>query len=109
MYKIIENNQIIDVVEELQFVKCLVKSKRLISVDERQANGVMSSDGSKVYHISGTPDTLTEAKHNILYVKIDKEEYDRLTTQVQNTNELTAQVANLEKMILELKSQLKGR
>lgn len=109
MYKIIENNQIIDVVEELQFVKCLTKSKRLISVDERQANGVMSSDGSKVYHISGTPDTFAESKHNIFYIKIDKEEYDKLTTQVQATNKLTAQVANLEKMILELKSQLEGR
>ncbi len=33
MYKIIENNLVIDVVEKLQFVKCLAKSKRMISTD----------------------------------------------------------------------------
>jgi hypothetical protein len=33
MFKIIENNQIIDVVENLKFVKCLPKSKRIICVD----------------------------------------------------------------------------
>jgi len=35
MFKIIESNQIIDVVESLKFVKCLPKSKRIICVDER--------------------------------------------------------------------------
>ena len=73
MYKIIENNQIIDVMEQLSFIKYLAKSKRMISVDERQANGIMSSDGKIVYHIAGTPNTFADAKHSIRYVEIDED------------------------------------
>jgi hypothetical protein len=35
MYKIIENNQIIDVMENLNFVKYLPKTKRAVKIDER--------------------------------------------------------------------------
>ena len=62
MFKIIENGQIIDVVESLKFVKCLPRSKKMILVDERQANGIMASNGNEVYHIYGTPYTFEEGK-----------------------------------------------
>lgn len=109
MYKIIENNLVIDVVEKLQFVKCLAKSKRMISVDERQANGIMSSDGKVVYHIAGTPNTFAEAKHSIRYVEIDEDEYNKLTTQMKTNNDLEHKVEELERIILELRNELKGR
>lgn len=35
MFKIIENGQIIDVVENLKFVKCLPRTKKIVCVDER--------------------------------------------------------------------------
>jgi hypothetical protein len=35
MYKILENNQIIDVMKTIKFVKYLPRSKRIITVDEK--------------------------------------------------------------------------
>jgi hypothetical protein len=35
MYKIIENNQIIDVMDMVKYVKYLPRSKRIITVDEK--------------------------------------------------------------------------
>ena len=53
MYKIIHNNQIIDVIEYPCFVKWIPSIKKNISVDERQANGIVSSNGSSIYHLLG--------------------------------------------------------
>ena len=46
MYKIIENNQIIDVIETISFVKYLPNSKKSVLIGERQANGILSSNKS---------------------------------------------------------------
>ena len=88
MFKIIENNQIIDVVENLKFVKCLPKSKKIICVDERQANGIMASNGNEVYHDYGTPHTFEGEVRSVRFEEIDAEEYERLTQQVKKNEQL---------------------
>lgn len=108
MYKIIEHNQIIDVVKELKFIKYLPRSKRMISVDERQANGCLSSDESEVYHISGKPNPFGEPKHTVSYIAIDEEEYNALTTQMKENQELVNKVQYLEQKLLELEKLLKS-
>ena len=90
--------------ETLRFVKYLPKTKRSINIDERQANGVLSSDSSIIYHIYGTPNTFPEGTKTVKYVKIDKEEYDRLTGQMRQNEALEARVKELEKMVAELRS-----
>lgn len=102
MFKIIENNQIIDVVENLKFVKCLPKSKRIICVDERQANGIMASNGNDVYHIYGTRHTFGEEVRTVFYEKIEAEEFERLTHQVKQSEKLEVRVRELEKMLKEI-------
>lgn len=106
MFKIIENNQIIDVIESLKFVKCLPKSKRIICVDERQANGIMASNGNEVYHIYGTPHTFENTVRSVCFEKIDAEEYERLTQQVKANEKLEAKVRELEKIIRELYAKM---
>ena len=102
MFKIIENNQIIDVVENLKFVKCLPKSKKIICVDERQANGIMASNGNDVYHIYGTPHTFEGEVRSVRFEEIDIEEYEKLTQQVKKNEQLESRVRELEKMFREL-------
>lgn len=102
MYKIIENNQIIDVMETLRFVKYLPKTKRSINVDERQANGILSSNQSVIYHIYGTSNTFPEGHKTVSYVKIDEDEYKRLTEQLKVNAELENRVKELEKQVSEL-------
>lgn len=102
MFKIIENNQIIDVVESLRFVKCLPKSKKVICVDERQANGIMASNGNDVYHIYGTTYTFEDAVRSIRFEEVNAEEYERLTQQVKTNEKLEARVRELEKILREI-------
>ena len=106
MFKIIENNQIIDVVENLKVVKCLPKSKKIICVDERQANGIMASNGNDVYHIYGTPHTFEGEVRSVRFEEIDAEEYERLTQQVKKNEQLENRVRELEKMFRELYSKM---
>ena len=106
MYKIIENNQIIDVVEDIKFVKFLPKSKRAITVGEKEANGVLSSNNSTIYHIYGTPNTFDEEKKEITYQEIDLEEFERLTQQMKVNQSLEKRLADLEKLVEDLRAQL---
>lgn len=108
MYKIMENNQIIDVIKDIKFVKYLPRSKRMISVDERQANGCLSSDENEVYHIYGRPYLFSEPKRTIKYVAIDEEEYLTLTTQMQKNQELVNRIYYLEQKLLALEKLLQG-
>lgn len=109
MYKIIENNQIIDVIDNIQFVKCLPQSQKIIAVDKRQANGIVSSDGDTIYHILGTPNVFNDFKHSVTYTKIEEEEYLKLTTQMKENYALEKKVEELEQMILSLKQIIEGR
>lgn len=102
MFKILENNQIIDVLENLKFVKCLPKSKKIIAVDEKQANGIMSSNNNEVYHIFGTPYTFEGQKRTVHFVEIDCEEYQILTSQLRKNEKLEERVRELEKLLKEL-------
>lgn len=102
MYKILENNQIIDVVESMKFVKYLPRSKRAIAVDEKQANGCVSSNGNEIYHLLGTPYTFAEARKTVRYERIDAEEYERLMQQLKENQELEQRVKYLEDKLLEL-------
>lgn len=106
MYKIIENGQIIDVLETLQFVKCLPKTQKTIIVDERQANGIMSSNGNEIYHLVNMPNTFCDHKKSVTFIKIDEEEYNRLTTQLKDNARLEKRVEELERIIRELYQKL---
>ena len=102
MYKIIENNQIIDVMESMKFVKYLPRSKKIIAVYEKQANGCVSSNGDEIYHLLGTPYTFAEARKTVRYERIGAEEYERLTQQLKNNLNLENRIKYLENKLLEL-------
>lgn len=102
MYKILENNQIIDVMESMKFIKYLPRSKKIIAVDEKQANGCISSNGDEIYHLLGTPYNFAGARKTVRYERIDAEEYERLTKQVKNNQMLESRVKLLEEKLLEL-------
>lgn len=76
MYKILYNNITIDVLKKLVYCKYL-NSGRKLRTDKTSANCIVSSDGSQVYHIVGTP-SLPEGYKSVEIVPIDKKEYDYL-------------------------------
>lgn len=107
MFKLIHNNQIIDVLKTINYVKCLPKSKRLISVDKKQANGVVSSDGDTIYHIIGTRNTFADEKLKVEIVPIEEEEYLYLTTQLKENQKLEARIKELEILVQKLQESIK--
>ena len=107
MYKILHNNQIIDVMEDVRYVKCLPKSQKLIAVDKAQANGIVSSDGDTIYHILETKNTFNTEKLSVQIIKINKEEYEALTTQMKEQKDLNTRINELEKLVKELQSKIK--
>lgn len=106
MFKVIEKGQIIDVLENLKFVKCLPRTKKIICVDERQANGIMASNGNDIYHLYGTPYTFEEGKRSVHFESIDAEEYEKLTQRVKKNEKLEERVRELEKMLREIYSKI---
>lgn len=107
MYKILHNNQIIDVMEDVRYVKCLPKSQKLIAVDKAQANGIISSDGDTIYHIFGTKNTFNTEKLSVQIIKITEEEYKELTTQIKQQEDLNNRIDELEKLVQELYNKIK--
>lgn len=106
MYKIIENNQIIDVMDTVKYVKYLPRSKRIIAVDEKQANGCISSSGNEIYHLLGTPNNFTEPRRTVNIVPIGEEEYIELTTQLKKDLSLMDRILELEQKLLKLEQLL---
>lgn len=109
MYKILYNNQIIDVLDKIQYIKYLPKSKRTILVDKNQANGILNSNNNEIYHIYGTKNNFIDLKKSVKVIEITKEEYDKLTTQIQQNKDLETKVAQLEQLVLSLQAKLEGR
>jgi uncharacterized membrane-anchored protein len=50
-YKVIKNNRVIDVLSALVFVKFKKRHDSIILTTEYDAQGIISSDGSKVWHV----------------------------------------------------------
>ena len=74
----------------------------IIAVDEKQANGCVSSDEDEIYHLLGTPYNFAEARKTVRYERISAEEYERLTQQLKDNQELENRVKYLEEKLLEL-------
>lgn len=77
MYKIIYQNIIIDVMKMIKYCKYLQRANRTLLCDKTSANCIVSSDGSQVYHLVGTP-SMPEGYKSVEIVQIDKAEYDYL-------------------------------
>lgn len=80
-YKVMYNNMVIDLLNEVCWVRYLPNSKRLIATDSQAANGIMGSDHNTVYHIFGKPYTFDKEIKTVEVVKIDVKEYDMLKSQ----------------------------
>ena len=49
-YKVLKNNRVIDVLDKLIYVKWQEKHKIFVLTDINDAQGILSSDGEKVFH-----------------------------------------------------------
>lgn len=82
MYKIIKNNTVIDVQQTLSYVKYQLKNNLLLSCPQPQAQGILSSDNSVVWHLEGLPNFPVSGYDTVSAVEIDAEEYQALHQQL---------------------------
>ena len=102
MYKILYNNITIDVMRKIKYCKYLQRSARTILTDAVSANCIVSSNGSEVYHLAGTP-SMPEGYKSVMIVPIGKAEYEYLTSLIAKGQPIEADLISArEKKISEM-------
>ena len=90
MYKVMMNNVVIDVLEELKYVRYLKKSKRLVVVNDPSASCIAASNNTDVYHIEGSPYPEGLQIKTVTVSSITADEYSELLSSL-NKNETVVQ------------------
>lgn len=84
MYKFIHNNNVIDVVDKIKYLRYLEKSKRTVVTDSSSANCVQGSDNVTVYAMQGATLPASVDYKIVTVKKITKYEYDQLRQLLKN-------------------------
>lgn len=83
-YKIIYGHIVIDIVQNPHWVIWASKSGRFVLTDVTSANGIVSSDGSEVFHLSGTKEFVNyqDDYKSVTVAEISEAEYLSLKSQI---------------------------
>lgn len=79
-YKVIKDDRVIDILEQLVYVKWQEKNKIMVICDENTAQGIISSDGKHIWHepsLYRFPIDV-DGYDNVEIKKIDEFEYEQL-------------------------------
>lgn len=77
-YKAILNNQVVDVLDTISFIKYDENRKRIILCGNKNAQGIVSSDGNTIWHVRGFHTLSQPGYDTIDLIEIDEAEYHRL-------------------------------
>lgn len=77
-YKIVKDNTIVDAMEEVNYVRQNLVNKVVISCRPEVANGIVSSDGSVIWHLEGCPQFVEGTFATVKLIEIDENEYNTI-------------------------------
>lgn len=77
-YKVIKNNKVIDVLDNLTYLKWQPKHKTMILSDENEAQAILSSDKNTVWHERTLYNIPVSGYDTVDLVEIDEYEYKQL-------------------------------
>ena len=77
-YKVLKDDRVIDVLDHLVFVKYQPKHNIMVLCDKSEAQGIVSSDESYVWHVEWLYKIPAEGYNTVQLIEIDKYEYMRL-------------------------------
>ena len=77
-YKIIKDSKVIDVLDELRFIKYNTISHRIVFSHVENAEGILSSDRRTAWHLRGLRALPVPGYDTVDAIEITKEEYHRL-------------------------------
>ena len=77
-YKVMKNNKIIDVLDNLTYLKWQDKHKTMILSDENEAQAILSSDKNTIWHEITLYNIPVDGYDTVELVEIDEYEYKQL-------------------------------
>lgn len=77
-YKVIKNDKVIDVLDNLTYLKWQPKHKTMILSDENEAQAILSSDKNTIWHEKTLYKVPVEGFDTVELVEINKFEYEQL-------------------------------
>ena len=77
-YKVLKDGKVIDVLDRLVFVKYQPKHNIMLLCDKSEAQGIVSSDESYVWHVDWLYKIPAEGYDTVQLVEIDQYEYKQL-------------------------------
>ncbi len=77
-YKVIFNNRVIDVLDQLIYLKHQPKHNIMVLCDESEAQAIMSSDKENIWHVNGLYDIPVDGYNSVELIEIDEYEYKQL-------------------------------
>lgn len=77
-YKVLQNNRVIDALDCLTFVKYQQKNNIMLVCCKSEAQGIVSSDSSCIWHVKGLDYIPVDGYDTVELVEIDKYEYNQL-------------------------------
>lgn len=81
MYKLMNNNMVVDLLTTLNYVRYMKNSQRWLGTDSQSAHGIMGSDGNTIYQLNGRKSDSPDNLMNVTVVEIDEEEFNMLSKQ----------------------------
>lgn len=79
-YKVIKNNKVIDVLDNLIYLKWEPKHKIMVLTDENDAQAILSSDKNTIWHERTLYKVPVDGYDCVDIEPIDKYEYEKLRT-----------------------------
>ena len=77
-YKVIKNNKVIDVLDNLTYLKWQPKHKIMVLSDENEAQAILSSDKNTIWHERTLYNVPIDGYETVDVVPIDQFEYKQL-------------------------------
>ena len=79
-YKVIKDNKVIDVLDNLIYLKWEPKHKIMVLSDENEAQAILSSDKNSIWHEESLYRVPVDGFDTVRVEPIDKYEYEKLRT-----------------------------
>ena len=77
-YKVMKNNKVIDVLDNLIYLKWDSKHKIMVLTDENDAQAILSSSKDDIWHVKGFYKVPVDGYETVEILEIDKFEYRKL-------------------------------
>ena len=77
-YKVLKNNKVIDVLDDLIYLKWDSKHKMMVLSGEDEAQAILSSDKNTIWHEVSLYEVPVVGYENVTAIKVDEYEYKQL-------------------------------